>query len=590
MTTFNSNRRDLLRVGSLGVAGAAFPAISFAAQPSQSNPDSTSPAAPIFSVRQFGAVGDGKAVDTPAVNRAIDAAASAGGGTVFFPAGIYLCFSIHLKSNVHLHLDQGATILAAESPLPGQTTGYNGGTYDPAEPNTAWDAYQDYGHNHWHNSLIWGEDIHDFSITGAGLIYGKGLSFGAGPGRGQQAGLRGFGPERPAGAPTPSGSAQPPAPPNPARMARGDYPMYQAEQPGVGNKAIALKNCRNVLLRDFSLLKGGHFGLLLTGVDNLTIDNLRIDTDRDGMDIDCCQNVRVSNCTVNSPWDDGICPKSSYALGYARATRNVTIANCFVTGCYQLGTVIDGTWKKFPEGGRPYGTGRIKCGTESNGGFINITITGCVFEGCQGYALETVDGALLEDITISNTTMRDIISGPLFMRLGSRLRGPKDTTRVGTLKRILVSNLDCHNAPMRVSSILSGIPSNAIEDVKLSNIFVETVGGATSDAALLQPPEKEDGYPEPSMFGQVPSSGFFLRHMRNLEMSHVEIANATPDARPAFYLQDVNRADFFAITAPRASSASGDGAFALHDVRDIRIGWSRAAADAALPTADNKML
>ena len=78
---------------------------------------------------------------------------------------------------------QGATILAADSPLPNATTGYNGGTYDAAEPNTAWDAYQDYGHNHWHNSLIWGEGINDISITGPGLIYGKGLSFGAGPGR-----------------------------------------------------------------------------------------------------------------------------------------------------------------------------------------------------------------------------------------------------------------------------------------------------------------------------------------------------------------------------------------------------------------------
>ena len=139
---------------------------------------------------------------------------------------------------------------------------------------------------------------------------------------------------------------------------------------------------------------------------------------------------------------------------------------------------------------------------------------------------------------------------------------------------------------MRISSILSGIPSNAIEDVKLSNIFVETVGGATPDAAQLQPPEKEDAYPEPSMFGQMPSSGFFLRHIRNLEMSHVEIANATPDARPAFYLQDVNRADFFSITAPRTS----EGAFALHDVKDLRIGWSRAASDVTLPTADNKTL
>jgi len=103
-------------------------------------------------------------------------------------------------------------------------------------------------------------------------------------------------------------------------------------KPGVGNKTIALKNCRDVLLRDFKILEGGWFGVLATGVDNLTIDNLLIDTIRDGIDIDCCRNVRVSNCTVNSPWDDGICPKSSFALGYARPTENLTITNCYVTG------------------------------------------------------------------------------------------------------------------------------------------------------------------------------------------------------------------------------------------------------------------
>ncbi len=551
MNSFNSMRRDLLRVGSLGMAGAAIPAVSFAATGAA---NSAAPAPAIFSVRQYGATGDGKTLDTDAVNRAIYAAAAAGGGLVLFPPGTYLCFSIHLKSNVHIHLEEGAAIVAADSPLPGQSTGYNGATYDAAEPKTAWDPYQDYGHNHWHNSLIWGEDIHDFSITGTGLIFGKGLSFGAN------------------------------------RAARGNYPIYVAEQPGVGNKAIALKSCYNVLLRDFALLKGGHFGLLLTGVDNLTIDNLRIDTDRDGMDIDCCQNVRVSNCTVNSPWDDGICPKSSYALGYARPTRNLTITNCFVTGCYQLGTVIDGTWKKFPPAPRPYGTGRIKCGTESNGGFINITISNCVFEGCLGYALESVDGALLEDITITNTTMRDLASGPLFLRLGARLRGPKESTKVGTLKRVLISNLACYNAPMRISSILSGIPGYSIEDVKLSNIYIGTAGGATTDAAQIQVPEREDSYPEPSMFGPMPASGFFLRHVRNLEMSHVEIANATPDARPAFYLTDVDRADFFAVTAARAAGPGGNGAFALHNVRDLRIAWSRAAADTTLAAADNKLL
>ncbi len=549
MNTFNSLRRDFLRAGSLGVAGFALPAIPGAASAQESGASRTA----IFDVRQYGAAGDGKQLDTAAVNRAIEAAAAAGGGVAVFPAGTYLCFSIHLKSNVHLRLDQGATILAAASPLPGQTTGYNGGAYDAAEPNDPWTPYQDYGHNHWHNSLLWGENIHDFSITGAGLIYGQGLSFGSGG------------------------------------HARGDYPIYVAEQPGVGNKAIALKNCHNVLLRDFSILKGGHFGLLLTGVDNLTIDNLKIDTDRDGMDIDCCQNARVSNCTVNSPWDDGICPKSSYALGYPRATRNVTIANCYVTGWYQLGTVLDGSFKRFPPGVRDRGTGRIKCGTESNGGFINFAISDCLFEGCLGYALESVDGALLEDFTIVNTTMRDLSSGPLFMRLGARLRGPKETTHVGTMKRILISNLECYNAPMSICSVLSGIPGHAIEDVKLANIYIETAGGGTAADAQIVPPEDESKYPEPSMFGTLPASGFFLRHMRNLEMSHVEIAeiaNATPDLRPAFSLTDVERADFFAITAPRTAGA----AFALHDVKDLRIGWSRAAADTALASMDNKLL
>jgi len=590
MTLFDSRRRNLLRAGSLGVVGAGLPALSFAAGKAGAPPASTA----TFDVRQFGATGDGKTVDTPAINKAIDAAAAAGGGVVVFPAGTYVCFSIHLKSNVHLHLEEGSTILAADSPLPGQTSGYNGGTYDAAEPKTDWDAYQDYGHNHWHNSLIWGEDLHDLSITGTGLIFGKGLSFGAGPGRPPQAGQEGTGPGpagagngRPAGA---TGAAAPPGgqAPNgaPMRFARGDYPMYQAEQPGVGNKAIALKNCRNVLFRDFSILKGGHFGFLLTGVDNVTIDNIRIDTDRDGIDIDCCQNVRVSNCTVNSPWDDGICPKSSYALGYNRPTRNVTITNCFVSGWYQLGSVLDGTWKKFPADRRAFGTGRIKCGTESNGGFINITVSNCVFEGCLGYALESVDGALLEDITISNTTMRDLGCGPLFLRLGARLRGPKDTTRVGTLRRILISNLACYNAPARQASILSGIPGSPIEDVKLADIYVATLGGGTADQAQIVPPEQENGYPEPGRFGPTPSSGFFLRHMRNLEMSHVEIANATPDARPAFSLYDVERADFFAVTAPR----NAGGAIALHGVKDFRIGWSRAAADAVLDSADDKLI
>jgi len=522
MKNFSSMRRDFLRFGGVGIAAAAIPAVPFVA----SSQETAAASQGLYDVRKYGATGDGKTLDTDAVNHAIEAASATGGGVVVFPPGTYLCFSIHLKSQVHLHLLQGSAIVAADSPLPGEQTGYRGGAYDAAEPKTAWDAYQDYGHNHWHNSLLWGENIQDFSITGTGLIWGKGLSNGRGR--------------------------------------KGDTAPFIAEQPGVGNKAIALKNCHNGLMRDFSILKGGHFGLMLTGVDNITIDNLTVDTDRDGIDIDCCQNVRVSNCTVNAPWDDAICPKSSFALGYARPTRNVTISNCLVTGYYELGTVLDGTFKKYAPDVRVPRNGRIKCGTESNGGFINITISNCVFEGCNGYALESEDGALLEDITITNTTMRDLVSGPIFMRLGSRLRGPKESTKVGTLKRILISNLDCYNAPMKAGSILSGIPGYSIEDVKLSNIYVETAGGGAAGAANVPPPEFENKYPDPGMFGTTPAYGFFLRHVRNIEMSHVEVASAAPDARPAFYL--------------------------THGVKDLRIGWSRAAADTTLASVDNKML
>jgi len=172
------------------------------------------------------------------------------------------------------------------------------------------------------------------------------------------------------------------------------------------------------------------------------------------------------------------------------------------------------------------------------------------------------------------------------MRLGARLRGPKDSTRVGAMRRVLISNIECYNAPQKVCSLLTGIPGHAIEDVKLANIYVEAVGGAPASAAALQLPEKESGYPDPTMFGMTPACGFYLRHMRNVEMSHVEIATQSPDGRPAFSLNDVQRADFFAITAPRTSQ----GAFALHGVKDLRIGWSRAAADANLANVTDRVL
>ncbi|PYS94329.1 MAG: exo-poly-alpha-D-galacturonosidase [Acidobacteria bacterium] len=495
----------------------------------------------VYNVRAFGAKGNGKALDTPAVNRAIEAAAAAGGGTVRFPAGTYRCFSIHLQSNIALYLDQGATIVAAD-PADGD------GRYDPPEPNQ-WDKYQDFGHSHWHNSLIWGEGLENVSILGPGLIWGKGLVR-----TGAQSRTRA------------QNDALRDAPTNRQEAPFGYPNARDAVESGWANKSISLKLCRNVIIRDVSILHGGHFAILATGVDNLTIDNVKIDTNRDGIDIDCCRQVHVSNASVNSPFDDGICPKSSYALGFARATENVTITNCQVSG-YDEGTFLNGGYKReYKEYSHNSPTGRIKFGTESNGGFKNITISNCVFDYCRGLALESVDGGLLEDVTINNITMRDITNAPFFLRLGNRARGPKETTTVGALRRVQISNVVIYNADPKYASIISGIPGHDIEDVRLSNIRIYYQGGGTREQAALAPPEKETDYPEPTMFGEMPAYGFFMRHVRGLEMDDVAVSYLRADLRPPFVLRDITGADFQNVKAVHAPAVP---IFVLENVADF---------------------
>jgi len=496
----------------------------------------------VFDIRAFGAKGDGKALDSPAINRAVDAAAAKGGGTVLLPAGTYRSFSIRLKSNITLYFDQGSTLVAA-SPNDGD------GKYDLPEPN-AWEKYQDFGHTHWHNSLIWGENLENISILGPGLIWGKGLVRSGSQSRTKEqndaiANVKVDKDKAPFGYPNPR----------------------DAVEPRWGNKSISLKLCRNVIIRDVSILHGGHFAVLATGVDNLTIDNLKIDTNRDGIDIDACRHVRVSNTTVNSPFDDGICLKSSYGLGFARATENVTITNCEVSG-YDEGTLLDGTYKRDyrTSNGTFSPTGRIKFGTESNGGFKNITISNCVFDYCRGLALESVDGALLEDVTITNITMRDIANTPIFIRLGKRNRGPNETMVEGKLRRVIISNIVAYNAEPRYASIISGVPGNDIEDIRLSNIQIYYKGGGTLEQASLQPPEKETDYPEPTMFGEIPAYGFFIRHVKGITMSDVEVSYMKNDVRPPFFLSDVDGADFHRVKAQRAAEGK---TFILRDVADF---------------------
>jgi polygalacturonase len=502
-----------------------------------------------FDVKSFGAKGDGRTPDRDAINKAIDAAAAAGGGTVEFPAGTYVSGSIRLRSNITLQLDRGAIIEATS----------DASAYDAAEPNQ-WDKFQDFGHSHFHNSLIWGEGLENVSIIGGGMINGRGLNRGLG-----------------------------------------------RDQSG-GNKSIALKSCRNVTLRDFAILNGGHFGVIATGVDNLTIDNLKIDTNRDGIDVDSCKNVRIANVSVNTPNDDAIVLKGSHALGAARATENVTITNSLVSG-FDIGSMLDGTYKRTVKAApdRDGPTGRIKIGTETEGDFRNITISNIVFDRARGLAIESVDGSHVADISVSNITMREISNAPIFLRLGNRMRAPEGVA-VGTMKRISISHVMVYDADPRYGSIISGIPGHDIEDVKLSDVRIWYRGGLTLDQVAKQPadivntfffraqggvpprepldtPEREKEYPEPSMFGLVPAYGFFVRHAKGVELSDVDVRFLQEDRRPAFVLDQVSGIDFEHV---KAQKAAGVSTIVMKNVEDFLARGCTEIPDGHIAKADKK--
>jgi polygalacturonase len=447
--------------------------------------------AKVYNVRDYGAVGDGKHIDSPAINAAIEAASQKGGGVILFPEGVYSSYSIRLKDNITLRLEKGSVIKAAKP------TAEQG--YDPAEDNE-WDAYQDFGHSHWQNSLIWGIGLKNLKFEGEGLIDGT------------DALSRGLGRQG---------------------------PIAEA------NKAIALKNCKGVTIKGISLLQCGHFALLLTGVDDLVIDKVLVDTNRDAFDIDCCANVKITNCTVNSLNDDGIVLKCSYGLGWPKATENVLIENCKVSG-YDPSTVYYGTYGETitaaPDRDGP--TGRIKFGTESNGGFRNITIRNCEFKRCRGLALETVDGAPIENIKVKGLKMDDIWNSPIYIRIGNRMRGPKDLP-ASLARNIEISDVTVTNCDSRYALLIVGLPGNPVENVTLKNIHIQYKGGLTLDDVRQQKNSnpfffgRNNGYPEPSAHGIQPAWGLSMQYARNITFKNVTMELMQPDEREKIFLKEV---------------------------------------------------
>ena len=494
-------------------------------------------------VRRHGARGNGSTIDSPAINRAIAAAAKRGGGTVVVPPGRYLCFTIRLRDNIALVLSAGATIVAADPDT-------HGANYDPPE-NYLEEQFQDFGITHVNNSLISGNGVSNVAIVGPGMLHGLGLDRD-GPGdrwharQGwQSAAALGITPRELA-----------------LREDKERAPIGRA------NKTVGLMNCRNVRLDGFTILQAGHFAVIAHGCTNMQVQGLVIDTDRDGIDIDACRDVRVVNCTVNAPKDDAIVLKSSYALGRAVVCEDILISGCKTSG-YLMGSLLDGTYRPSdyvsPDKLGPLG--RIKLGTETNGGFRNVRISDCICTASRGILMGIVDGGTLEDVSVSGIIIRDPVNHPLFVHHGARMRAPRGTT-VGRIRRVRFQDITISGAHPRFPCGVEGIADAPVEDVTFRDIDIAAQGGGTREDAARVPEYRRETSLEVSYLGTLPAAGFYARHARRLTIRNVTLRPAAPDARPVVVLRNVDGAIIDGIASPMRRDVVIDAV----DSRDVALG------------------
>ncbi|MCH5302541.1 MAG: glycoside hydrolase [Prevotella sp.] len=275
--------------------------------------------------------------------------------------------------------------------------------------------------------------------------------------------------------------------------------------------------------------------------DRLRLEGLRITNrnnyNNDALDLDGCHDVIVRGLLADSD-DDAITLKSTSP----RLCENIRISDCVVSSHCNA----------------------VKLGTETNGGFRNINISGIVIKpsadqrekffgqwtGSSAISLEIVDGGVLENVNVSDITVEGTES-PIFIRLGNRGRGyiAKDLdagdivpiTHVGTINGVHLSNIHIRNAGATGCSI-TGLPGHPVKNVWLSDITLHHKGGVKPQqlAAIADSlkDEKEKEYPEATMWGLLPAKGFYLRHVSNVKYGNIEVQTEWPDARPDFVRVD----------------------------------------------------
>jgi polygalacturonase len=454
-----------------------------------------------YNILNYGALSDSSFLSTPGIQKAIDECTANGGGTVIVPAGSYKTGTIILKSNVNLHLEAGAILYGS--------TRLN--DYIKIKP-----GYLSLRTQEATIQLIYAENAENVSISGFGIINGRGRNF--------------------------------------KKLSWNDEGITRPH-------LIRFITCKQVTIENITLWNSGCWMQHYLACDNLHIRGVKVfnrnNFNNDGLDLDGCRNVTVSDFISDSD-DDGITLKSTSP----RPCENITITNCVISSRCNA----------------------IKLGTESNGGFKNICISNCVVKpselvqpafyghvgGTAGIALEIVDGGVMKGISISNIYI-DGTESPIFIRLANRARPYKKDMvidHVGVLSDVNISHVQVKNAGQTGCSI-TGLPGHPVENIHFSDISMEQTGGKAPNDSAQYMEEKEKDYPEATMFGILPAYGFYIRHASNISFEDIRLSTKEEDLRPAFYGVDLKQGVFSDMQL-QSSDATKDN-ICLTDSRDVVI-------------------
>lgn len=289
---------------------------------------------------------------------------------------------------------------------------------------------------------------------------------------------------------------------------------------------VEFEGCMDVRISDVFLCNAPGWTLRPYNCDRVQIRGIVIKNpvyapNTDGIDPTGCQDVVISDCIIETG-DDAICLKSESLDGSpARLSRNIVVTNCVLTGCCN----------------------GFKFGTTTFGGFENITFSNSVIYNddvplssrvIAGIQLSAVDGGWVDGVVISGIQMRRV-RAPICLR-----RGTRHTDRVtpqNGMRGIVIDGL--HATDAILTSSINGLPGMQIEDVRLSDIRIATMMPGKPEWVAKPVPEAAPDYPQSRMFGWLPASGLYARHVHGLSLRDVSFSAPAEEWRPTLVFEDV---------------------------------------------------